>query len=113
MSDSPFDPPAEEDDLDDIVRKHARNSLYGAAAAAIALGLFQWCCNPFFVVSILAAGAAVNAVRLPRQYVISLQDDYPADAGQLSTVCGYIGLVLLVLRLLLGAVGIAAMFVNS
>ncbi len=110
MSD-PFDPMSE--DFDDVVRRTARDSLLRGAAAAIGLSVLQFCCNPFFVVTILAAGASLSAIRLPRQFRISLDPpDQPTAEMSISTVAGVIGLVITALNgalIVLNLLGLAAM----
>lgn len=92
MSD-PLDPFG--DDFDDVVRRTARNSLLRGAAAAVGLACLQFCCNPIFIVSILAVGASLHAIRLPRQFMISLDaEERPGTEMTISTVCGVIGLVI-------------------
>ncbi len=72
MSTDVFQPPESDDTLENFVLARARKNLFAAAASALGLGLLQWCCNPFFIVSILAAGAASNAIRQPKWMKISL-----------------------------------------
>ena len=104
MSDDPFAAP--ESDFDNIVRNRARNNLYMGAASAVFLGFFQFCCNPCFLMTFAAAGASMNAIRQPRWLAISLEEDYPSDAGMVSTVAGYIGLVLCGLMIVLQVLSI-------
>ena len=91
---------------DDMVSRRASSSLHQGAAAAIALGLLQFCCNPCFIVTIMAGGASMNALRLPRQLEITLDEDYPAAAGSASRIAGMIGLGLVALRLLFAVLSI-------
>ncbi|MCB9679272.1 MAG: hypothetical protein H6737_29480 [Alphaproteobacteria bacterium] len=102
MSDDPFAAP--ESDFDDTVRNRARNNLYMTAASAVGLGFLQFCCNPCYMVTIAAAASGVNAIRQPRWLEISLEEDYPQDAGTVSKVAGYIAIGLVALRILLEVV---------
>ncbi|MEZ4320933.1 MAG: hypothetical protein R3F61_25875 [Myxococcota bacterium] len=99
MNDDPFAAP--ESDFDETVRNRARNNLYMAGASAVGLGFFQFCCNPCFLITFAAAASSLNAIRQPRWMEIALDEDYPADAGTVSKIGGYIGLTLCVLRVLL------------
>lgn len=92
MTDDPFAAP--ESEFDNMIRDRTRKNLYSMAAGAIFLSFFQFCCNPCFVTSIAAAAASLNAIRQPRWLEISLEEDYPADAGMVARVCGAIGLLL-------------------
>lgn len=104
MNDDPFAPPRADAAFDDIVRNRARKTLIWAAVVALSLSLLQFCCNPCFLVSFAAAAASLNAIRQPRWLAIGLEDDYPSEAGKLSTAAGSIGLLLFGCRLLLEVV---------
>lgn len=86
-------------DIDDVVRRRAANNLQMNAAAAIGLGVLQFCCNPFLITTFMAAGASMNAIQQPKWLAISLEEDYPMHAGTVSRVGGVIGLVLCALQL--------------
>ncbi len=97
MSDDPFAAP--EAGIDNAVRTRTANTLYKAGAGAVGTGLFAlFCCNPFFIGTILTVGSSLNALRLPSQYEISMDEDYPSEAGMLSRVGGAIGLLLAALQ---------------
>jgi hypothetical protein len=92
MSDDPFAAPSSE--FDDTIRNRARNNLYMAAASAIGLSFLQFCCNPCMITTIAAVASNLNAIRQPKWMEISLDEDYPSDAGMVSRIAGYVGLVL-------------------
>jgi len=87
----------------DPIRRRAANTLYKAGAVALGLALFQFCFNPLWLVTIMAGGASMNALRQPRWMAISMEEDYPTQAGTFSKVAGRIGLALIVLRIALAA----------
>ncbi len=107
MSDDPFDAP--QSDFDNVVRRRASNNLYMAGAGALFLGFFQFCCNPFLVMTIAAGAASMNAIQQPRWLKISLEEDYPSGAGAFSQICGYIGLAMVALMVGLQLLSIGLM----
>lgn len=108
---NPFESPVVVDPPDNTIRNRARVNLYANAAAAISLGLLQFCCNPCFIVTFAAAGSSLNAIRQAKWMKIALDEDYPAEAGLVSTLGGFIGLALVALRvaLLLLSIGLATL----
>ena len=94
MAGDPFAPPEQTGNTSDPFITRARRNLYSAAATSLFFGLGGFCCNPFLVTTILAFAASWNAMSLPRQYRISLEEDYPSDVGGLAFGAGVVGMCL-------------------
>lgn len=58
----------------------------------------------------MAGGASMNAIQQPRWMEVALEEDFPQDAGTISKVCGYIGLALVVGRVLITVLSLASLF---
>ncbi|MCO4744135.1 MAG: hypothetical protein KC912_05065 [Proteobacteria bacterium] len=83
----------------------AAGSLYKAAAGALGIAVLSWCCNPCFVFSFAAIGASSNVFRLANQLEISLDQDYPRQAGNLSKAVALIAGLIAVLGILMNVLG--------
>ena len=82
MSDDAFAAPGSDSDpLDDVVQAQARKTLYRDGAGALGLALFSLCCNPCFIFTFLSIGASMQVFSQIRWMKISLEEDFPEDAG--------------------------------
>jgi len=110
MAGDPFAPPEQIGDASDPVVTRARRNLYSAAATSLFFGLGGFCCNPFLVTTTLAFAASWNAMSLPGQYRISLEDDYPSDVGGLAYGAGVVGMCLAAAQLALQLLAFGMVF---
>ena len=93
----PFEPPAVDVDFALAQQQHASRFIR-TAIGAVAVALFGWLCDPFFVVSIAAVGLGLNAIREPRWLRIADEQAYPAAAGRLATIAGWVAVGLTVFK---------------
>jgi hypothetical protein len=103
VTDGAFAPPTASSS--NSVAETAAQALNKAAAGALGLAVFSWCCNPCFVFSFAALGATANVFRLANQLEISLDSDYPRQAGTLSKSVAMLAGIIAVLGMLMNVLG--------